>query len=227
MPKINPYLIPKENQIKTEEIRYLNTEIPSYEEFMKTYDYDEALMASYEAEYEALRQIYGYGPGFGEWLLKTTIVVGGGFVLGPIPAMVIGGVSAGGSQIIVNNTDDDSLKKVFGFVSDCGVGIATGGAIGGLVQVTGGVLAADLGGAGSNVGRTAAIKALKATGDIATSRADYLIAASRHGMKVVGDIDKWFSLCKDLGIATNEAEKHLQHVREGHDYKSWCKVCNA
>jgi hypothetical protein len=60
MPKINPYLIPKENLPKTEEVRYLNTEIPSYEEFMKTYDYDEALMASYEAEINA--QERGYGP---------------------------------------------------------------------------------------------------------------------------------------------------------------------
>jgi hypothetical protein len=40
MPKINPYLIPKEYK-KTEEVRYLNTEIPSYEEFMKTYQSDE------------------------------------------------------------------------------------------------------------------------------------------------------------------------------------------
>jgi len=46
MPKLNPYYV-KENQIKTEEVRYLNSEIPSYEEFMKTYDYDELLAASY------------------------------------------------------------------------------------------------------------------------------------------------------------------------------------
>jgi hypothetical protein len=65
-----------------------------------------------------------------------------------------------------------------------------GGAVGGLVQGVGGVLAADLGGAGSNVGRSAAIKALKTTGDIAVARSEYLFAASKHGAKVVGDIDK-------------------------------------
>jgi len=119
------------------------------------------------------------------------IVVGGGFVLGPVPAMVVGGVTAGAAkfteEVIV---DDPDAKKFFSFVSDCGGGIATGGAIGGLVQGVGGVLAADLGGAGSNVGRSAAIKALKATGDIAVARSEYLFAASKYGAKVVGDIDK-------------------------------------
>jgi len=60
MPKTNPYLIPKENQIKTEEVRYLNTEIPSYEEFMKTYEANERVNASYYEELEA--QEKGYGP---------------------------------------------------------------------------------------------------------------------------------------------------------------------
>jgi len=168
-----------------------------------------------------------YGPGWGEWILKTTIVVGGSFVLGPIPAIVVGGATAGAATIAESVVDDPDAKKVFGFISDVGKDIAVGGAVGGLVQGVGGVLAADLGGAGSNVGRSAAIKALKTTGDIAVARSEYLFAASKHGAKVVGDIDKWFSLCKDLVVATDEAEKHLEHVRDGYSYRSWCKVCTA
>ena len=40
MPKINPYYIPKENVVKTEQIIYLdqNYQPQSYEEFMKTYE---------------------------------------------------------------------------------------------------------------------------------------------------------------------------------------------
>lgn len=65
MPKNNIYLIPKENLPKTEEIRYVNTEIPSYEDFLKNYykpnEADEALT---EAEYQD-RLLHGpqYGPG--------------------------------------------------------------------------------------------------------------------------------------------------------------------
>ena len=131
-----------------------------------------------------------YGPGWLEWTLKTAVVVGGGFVLGPVPAMVVGGVAAGGARIAEECCDNEEDKKVFRFVSDIGRDIAVGGAVGGLVQGVGGVLAADLGGAGSNVGRSAAIKALKATGDIAVARSEYLFAASKYGAKVVGDIDK-------------------------------------
>jgi len=60
MPKINPYLIPKENIYKTEEVRYLNTEIPTYEEFMKTYKVDKATEATYRDEINARER--GYGP---------------------------------------------------------------------------------------------------------------------------------------------------------------------
>jgi hypothetical protein len=28
-------------------------------------------------------------------------------------------------------------------------------------------------------------------------------------------------------VAAEEAEKHLEHVRGGYSYKSWCKVCTA
>jgi hypothetical protein len=28
-------------------------------------------------------------------------------------------------------------------------------------------------------------------------------------------------------VATDEAEKHLEHVRDGYSYRSWCKVCTA
>ena len=62
--------------------------------------------------------------------MKTTIVVGGGLVLGPIPAMVVGGVTAGGAKIAENCCDSESDKKVFRFIGDCGGGIATGGAVG-------------------------------------------------------------------------------------------------
>lgn len=225
MPKINPYYIPKLPDTAT--VSYFNEAEWNKDLTPEELKQQEAIEASYIAEWEEWGKIAGYGPGFGEWLLKTTVVVGGGFFLGPIPAIIVGGVTAGTAKVIEENCDNEGAKKIFGFISDCGTGIATGGVVGGLVQGVGGVLAADLGGAGSNVGRSAAIKALKATGDIATSRAEYLIAASQHGMKVVGDIDKWFSLCKDLTVATVEADKHMDHVRDGYDYKSWCKVCNA
>jgi len=54
-----PYFMPK-----VEEVKYLNTEIPTYEEFLKTYKENEQVNASYEAEYQE-RLLNGpqYGPG--------------------------------------------------------------------------------------------------------------------------------------------------------------------
>jgi len=203
MPKTNPYYIPKENIIKTEEVRYLNTEIPSYEEFMKTYDYDEALMASYEAEYEALRQIYGYGPGFGEWLLKVAIVTVAGPILGPA-AIPIGAAVWGTSELIVNNTDDESLKTVFGHVSDVGKGTFTGGCLGVAAKGVGAV-------AGFN----------KAAGLGKNCVGSFNSAV--HGIKVAGTIEFWTG----KGFEAKDALSHLDHKQNGIEYKVGCKVCES
>ena len=55
----------KENLIpKVEEIREIKNKIPSYEEFLRNYDYDEGVSKSYENEYDAeVSQNLGYGPG--------------------------------------------------------------------------------------------------------------------------------------------------------------------
>ena len=174
----------------------------------------------------ALEQMYG--PGWGEWILKTTIVVGGGFVLGPIPAMVVGGVAAGGATIAENVVDDPDAKKVFGFVSDCGVGIATGGAIGAVAQGAGAVLGAnEVAGLGSRAGEKAAIEAFKKTGSVSFAGTSHFLATAKHGIKVLGDIEKVASFLKDAGFTYVEAHEHINHVKAGYDYKSWCKVCTA
>jgi hypothetical protein len=54
-----------------------------------------------------------------------------------------------------------------------------------------------------------------------------LIATVSHGIKIGGEIEKWTSRIKDAGFAGWEAKEHIDHVRDGYDYKSWCKVCNA
>ena len=69
MPKLNPYLIPKENLPKTEEIVYLDQDYrpQSYEEFMKTYEPSEVVEVITEAEWQD-RLLHGpqYGPGNGQ-----------------------------------------------------------------------------------------------------------------------------------------------------------------
>ena len=57
----NNNLIPKENIAKVEEVREIDNEIPSYEEFMKTYENDDNL------NYDDLNggnagEVKGYGP---------------------------------------------------------------------------------------------------------------------------------------------------------------------
>jgi hypothetical protein len=58
-------IIPKENFPKIEEIREINNEIPTYEEFLKTYQVDQKVNESYENEIESYGDIEvnkGYGP---------------------------------------------------------------------------------------------------------------------------------------------------------------------
>lgn len=52
--------LPKENLVKTEEVRELTNEYPSFEEFTRTYEYNEHIANSYEDEYQA--QGKGVGP---------------------------------------------------------------------------------------------------------------------------------------------------------------------
>ena len=62
MPK-NTYFI-KENIPKIEEVREMNTEIHSYEEFLKSYKGDELVENSYQTEHKAkINHGSQYGPG--------------------------------------------------------------------------------------------------------------------------------------------------------------------
>lgn len=181
----------------------------------------------------ALTQMYG--PGWGEWIAKTTITIGAGFVLGPGAALVAGGLAAGGAKIAEKVVDDPDAKKVFKFVGDCGGSIAVGGVIGAAANGVGALAGAgEVAGLGSGAGSAAARSAAKEfvvvdgikilASNVSKAR---MIASAAHGIKVASDIEKWVSFLKDLGFAGNEVREHIEHVRKGYDYKTWCKVCNA
>ena len=59
MTKQNPYLIPKENYQKIEEVREIESKIPSFEEFMKSYESDGSL--NYD-DLSSGGEVRGYGP---------------------------------------------------------------------------------------------------------------------------------------------------------------------
>lgn len=104
-----------------------------------------------------------YGPGWGEWIVKTTIVVGGGLVLGPLPALAVGGVTAAGAKIAENASSHPDDKKIFKFISECGTGIATGGAIGVAAEGAGALIGVggEMAGLSSNAASAAARRAAK------------------------------------------------------------------
>ena len=61
-------LIPKENYKKVEEMREIDYKVPSYEEFMKTYNEKEGINDNYQSEFDSygdlrVKGTY-YGPGF-------------------------------------------------------------------------------------------------------------------------------------------------------------------
>lgn len=60
MPKNNPYYIPKENYKKVEEVREIENEIPSYEEFLENYNQEQVNYDDLTHENISLDR--GYGP---------------------------------------------------------------------------------------------------------------------------------------------------------------------
>jgi len=97
MPKQNPYLMPKENIPKVEEIRYLdrNYQPQSYEEFMKNYEPNEQVEVITEAEYQD-RLLHGPRFGPGNEQSTTAAVVTGAVVtvVGGVVTVATGGVAA-------------------------------------------------------------------------------------------------------------------------------------
>lgn len=101
MPKENPYLIPKENIPKTEEIRYLdqNYQPQSYEEFMKNYEPNEEVEVITEAEYQD-RVLRGSQFGPGNEQSKANLAKWGGKIVVATTASLLfppAGVAIGGA----------------------------------------------------------------------------------------------------------------------------------
>ena len=164
MPKQNPYLI-KENYKKVEEVREIENkelitpeeqtklvdklvknEIPSYEEFMKTYQEDEGVIDNYYYEidsYGDIRIVKCYGPGFwdefGGPVSKTLISMGASALIlgtgGAAAPIVIGGaaLAAGGKGVkeLGKELDCGVLEWIGDTACDTGIGTLTGSIAGG------------------------------------------------------------------------------------------------
>src|SRR5439155_18673799 len=74
--------------------------------------------------------------------------------------MVVGGVTAGTAKVAKECCDDEDAKDFFGFVGDCGGGIAMGGVVGAAAEGVGAAVGASgKFGLGSNVANSAARRA--------------------------------------------------------------------
>jgi hypothetical protein len=64
MPNQNPYFIPQENRVPVAEIREIDYQVPSWEEFVKTYQEDKQATRLHEDIFQAeVLQGSQYGPG--------------------------------------------------------------------------------------------------------------------------------------------------------------------
>jgi hypothetical protein len=113
----NPYYI-KENIVKTEEVRYLNTEIPTYEEFLKNYKSDERLETLSEAEWQD-RVLNGpqYGPGNVDSKEVVKKVTSGALAVSyAIPALAPIGIAVTAGTLVVGgvmaHSDDPELREI-------------------------------------------------------------------------------------------------------------------
>jgi hypothetical protein len=224
MPKQNPYLI-KENYKQVEEVREIENkelitpeeqaklvdklvknEIPSYEEFMKTYQEDEGAVDNYYYEidsYGDIRIVRCYGPGFGSWITKVAITTTAGILLGPA-AIPVGAAVWGGSRIAEECCDNENDRKVFSFISDIGRDTLTGGAIGVASQ---------------SVGAVAGFNKFVGLG----KNCEGALNSAIHGIKVAGTIEFWTS----KGFEAKDAIKHIAHKDNGIEYKVGCNVCES
>jgi len=132
----NQYLI-KENYKKVEEVREIENEIPSYEEFMKTYESNEEVEILTEAEYQD-RLLHGsqYGPGneqskanLAKWGGKIAITTTA-TLLFPPAGVAIGGATAWGvCKIGENAARDKDAKEIWKWLGDIGGSSALGGVV--------------------------------------------------------------------------------------------------
>ena len=115
MPTQNPYLI-KENYKKIEEVKEIDYQVPSYEEFMKNYEIDKKVSDNYENEFDSKNGVavpYRYGPGNEQSKQQTANVITGALLTGltavcpPAGAAVGGGMAVAGAVTIAATDGDD------------------------------------------------------------------------------------------------------------------------
>jgi hypothetical protein len=117
----NNLIVPKENLAQVEEVREINNEIPSFEEFVKTYKPSEEVEILTEAEYQD-RLLHGpqFGPGNQHSRDQVKIGTGVGmavltFVCPPAGLAVGGGLLGSGAALVaVGHSADEQELKDFG-----------------------------------------------------------------------------------------------------------------
>ena len=136
---VNENLIPK-----TETVYELKNEVPSYEEFLKTYKHDKASEALAEAEYQD-RLLHGpqYGPGWEEWVgwtakkvASTALVVSYFTPIAPFTITATVGVATVGA--VAMTAGDKNDQEVGGHLMDIAVDAGIGAAGAHLIPGAGG-----------------------------------------------------------------------------------------
>jgi len=223
MPKLNPYLIPKENIVKTEEVRYLNNEIPTYEEFLKNYKVDERIKDSYEAEYQD-KLLHGpqYGPGneTSKEVVKFGIKTVGGIGLGAVIAATgpfaipFGALAVAEGYCLkkaAETSDNEVVREAVGLVGDT----VMGGGVSGTASAVVGTASSSLVSRGANQVLNSAVT----TGSEELFRAWAYTKAAQIGY--------------DLGSRSKVALEgfasfyHGLHKDKGFEYERDCAVCNG
>jgi hypothetical protein len=141
--------------------------------------------------------------------------------------MVAGSVTGVVAHGIKENVEDEDAKEFFGFVSDCGVDVFKGGAVGGAFDAVSGAI----GGAvfqNSSKAMNNAAKVVQKAGDRSVSTVQ-AAAFARHSTAVgMGrKISSAVSHTCDAYSSANEIEIHNGHKRQGIDYQPGCKICEV
>jgi hypothetical protein len=191
MTKQNPYFLKENLPKKTEEIRKIDYQVPSFEEFKETYQEDEKTVEFYEEMFRSWdwwsETTKSCGPGMSptekRWTkfgISTAIGIGCAIFPPAAIPVAIGAATASSCKLIVKIGGDNGSKEdqLLNDIGDVGIDVLAG-------QITGGFLSY----AGSYLGTATRIGTKAATAEAATQAAQVAFKdASKEAGKKFGKI---------------------------------------
>lgn len=147
---------------------------------------------------------------------KLIIGIVAGAILTPIPAILAGSTTYLVADTIKENTEDDEVKELFSFISDCSKDVVFGGALGGVIgNESFTVLSKGTKLIGNSAGKEISKNGMTSSAKVLIN-ACKLISFGQKNEKFIG-----------LGFKAWEIKKHNKHLEKRIKYLKGCEICDS